>query len=160
MHTTPSFRLFALYLAISNLATLTLARVGKDASGINCYGKGCGWDCGATSCSQSFANIINGTGDNQVYKDGAYVACFPDEIGDNGLCGIIHGMGSNTTPGSNMKLVAQDLANHCGECGQAPINRNDGNQLQGGWFQIEAVSSSAICQDASNTGSLALCTQP
>ena len=140
---------------MSNLATLAVGRVGKDASGINCYGNGCGWSCGEP-CSQLFANVIDGLDDTAVIVDGQYLACMPDEIGDGGLCGIIHGMGTDTTTGANMKLVAQDLANHCGECGQAPVHRDDGNKLAGGWFQIESVGSNAICQTAEAV--ISLCT--
>ena len=127
-------------VAFSNLVNLAYA------SGINCYGHGCGWDCpGHNSCSEAFAATINGLADDKVLMDGQELACIPDAMGSDGLCAFIHGLGNDSTTGANMKLVAQDLANHCGECGQAPIHRDNGNKLEGGWYQIERTKSEDIC---------------
>lgn len=65
----------------------------------------------------------HGLDDNAVIHGGQELACMPDIMGSGGLCAFVYGLGPTTTTGANMKLVAQDLANHCGQCGQAPVNR-------------------------------------
>lgn len=156
MHTGLSLRSLTLSLVVCNFASFALGRVGKDAKGINCYGYQCSWNCAPGSCSQQFVDLINGIDDNVVLHDGKQLACIPDMMSGDGMCAYIHGFGEETTNGTNMKLVAQDLANHCGGCGQAPMHRDNGNQLAGGWYQIESVDKAAI--DACGTkGQTALC---
>ena len=67
-----------------------------------------------------------------------------DIISGNGMCSTIYGMGNATTTETNIKLVSQDSANHCGACGSAPIHRDNGNKLSGGWLETQAVGSDKI----------------
>ena len=147
----PIIRFSTLFIAVLGLATVVIS----GPSGINCEGKGCGWDCpGAKSCSQAFADAIHGVDNGATFHDGQEIACMPDGLGDGGLCAYIYGLGSATTTGSNLKLVAQDLANHCSECGQAPIDRSGNNLRRGGWLQIESTDSK-VC--STTYGGLSLC---
>ena len=142
MHLVPSSRLLVLTIAIYSL-TASAVRFGKAPQGINCEGSGCGWDC-TGGCANTFAQTIDGIADDAVLHDGQRLACMFDIMSGDGMCATIYGLGTATTTGANIKLVAQDLANHCGACGSAPVNRNDGNKLKGGWLEIEAVGQSAI----------------
>ncbi|CAL8579760.1 hypothetical protein XPA_005492 [Xanthoria parietina] len=145
-----------LTLSVHHLATAALLAslasastvLRRDPPGINCAGKGCGWECGAgSSCAQVFADTINKIPDDAKLSNGRPIVCMPDIMGSDGLCAFIYGMNGpgETTNGANIKRVAQDLANHCGECGSAPVHRDNGNRLEGGWLQIKRTDTGEIC---------------